>query len=183
MVIENHLMPSWEAVFHLIGEPQPRRGRARCPIHNGDSPTSLSLSEQKGVYHCHVCHTSGDKLDFIQRTMNVSFVGALSLLGIKAEKRQEPDPAIVRQREAIRRVRDWCRQTSKQLRDEYRNRVCIERYAKQKLADDPESPLGWELLRIAYEGEAKNEFLLDEISLCRTDDERLHAWRKYHNDF
>ena len=78
---------------------------------NGDSPTSLSLSEQKGVYHCHVCHASGDKLDFIQRTMNVSFAGALSLLGIQAEKRQEPDPPIVRQREAMRRVRDWCRQT------------------------------------------------------------------------
>jgi hypothetical protein len=103
--------------------------------------------------------------------------------GIKAEKRQEPDPAIMRQREAMRRIRNWHRQTSKQLRDEYRNRVRIERYANQKLADDPESPLGWELLRVAYEGEAKNEFLLDEISLCRTDYERLHAWREYHNEF
>ena len=183
MVMENHLLPSWGSVFHLIGEPQPRRGRARCPIHNGDSPTSLSLSEEKGVYHCHVCHSSGDKLDFIQRTMNTSFAGALSMLGMKAEKPPKPDPAIVRQREAIRRVRYWCRQTGKQLRDEYRNRQRIEVYAKQKLAADPESVLGWELLRIAYEGEAKNEFLLDEITLCRTDDERLHAWRTYHDEF
>jgi hypothetical protein len=114
--------------------------------------------------------------------VNLSLTGALSLLGIQAEKRQEPDPAIVRQREAMRRVRDWCRQTSKQLRDEYRNRVRIERYTNQKLAADPENPLGWELLRIAYEGEAKNEFLLDEISLCRTDDERLHAWRTYYDE-
>jgi hypothetical protein len=183
MVIENHLLPSWEAVFHLIGEPQPRRGRARCPIHNGDSPTSLSLSERKGVYHCHVCHTSGDKLDFIQRGMNVSFASALSILGIKAGKRPTPDPAIVREREAMRKIRDWCRQVGKKMRNEYLNRQRIEHYAKQKLAADPESPLGWELLRIAYEGEAKNEFLLDEISLCRTDDERLHAWREYHNEF
>jgi hypothetical protein len=160
MVMENRLLPSWGSVFHLIGEPQPRRGRARCPIHNGDSPTSLSLSEEKGVYHCHVCHSAGDKLDFIQRTMNTSFAGALSMLGMKAEKPPKPDTTIVRQREAM-----------------------IELYAKQKLAADPESVLGWELLRIAYEGEAKNEFLLDEITLCRTDDERLHAWRTYHDEF
>lgn len=95
--------------MHRIGEPQPRRGRARCPIHNGDSPTSLSLSEEKGVYHCHVFHSSGDKLDFVQRTMGINFVGALSMLGLKAGKHPKPDPAIVRQRAAIRIIRDWCR--------------------------------------------------------------------------
>jgi hypothetical protein len=115
--------------------------------------------------------------------MNISFASALSVLGIKAENCPKPDPAILQQREAMRMVREWCRQTGKQLRDEYRNRVRIERCAKRKLDVDPEDPLGWELLRIAYEGAAKNEFLLDEISLCRTDDERLHAWRKYHDDF
>jgi hypothetical protein len=77
----------------------------------------------------------------------------------------------------------WCRQTGKQLRDEYLICQRIERFAKKKLAVDPESPIGWELLRIAYDGEAKNEFLLDEIDLCRTDDERLHAWRTYRDDF
>lgn len=182
-MIQNQILPSWESIFHQIGEPAPRRRRARCPIHNGDSPTSLSISEEKGVFYCHACHSSGDKLDFIQKTMNISFASALSVLGIKAENCPKPDPAILQQREAMRMVREWCRQTGKQLRDEYRNRVRIERCAKRKLDVDPEDPLGWELLRIAYEGAAKNEFLLDEISLCRTDDERLHAWRKYHDDF
>jgi hypothetical protein len=182
-MIDSQVLPSWGAVFRLIGEPQPRRGRARCPIHDGDSPSSLSLSEEKGVYHCHACHSSGDKLDFVQRTMGINFVGALSMLGVKAGKPPKPDPTVVRQRAATGIIRDWCRQTARQLRNEYLMRHRIERCAKQKLVVDSESLTGWELLRIAYDGAAKNEFLLDEIGLCRTDDERLHAWRLYRNDF
>ena len=154
-MIDSQVLPSWGAVFQLIGEPQPRRGRARCPIHNGDSPTSLSLSEEKGVYHCHVSHSSGDKLDFVQRTMGINFVGALSMLGMKAEKQPKPDPAIVRQHAAMKIIRDWCRQTSRQLRIEYLMRHRIERCAKQKLVVDSESLTGWELLRIAYDGQQK----------------------------
>ncbi len=47
---------------------------------------------------------------------------------------------------------------------------------------DSESALGWELLRIASDGEAKIEYLLDEIDLCRTDAERLRAWRLYRDE-
>jgi hypothetical protein len=115
--------------------------------------------------------------------MGIGFSGALSVLGVNAEQRSKPDPAIVRQHEALRIIRDWCRQTGKHLRREYLLRHRIETWAKQKLVVDPENLIGWELLRIAYDGAAKNEFLLDEIGLCRTDDERLHAWRFYRNDF
>ena len=48
MVVERHILPRGDAIFPMVGEPQPRRSRARCPIHNGDSPTSLSLSEERG---------------------------------------------------------------------------------------------------------------------------------------
>jgi hypothetical protein len=40
---------------------------ARCPIHGGDSPMSLALNEEKGVYFCHVCHASGDQQETIVR--------------------------------------------------------------------------------------------------------------------
>lgn len=72
-MIENHTLPPWEAIFHRVGEPAPRCHRARCPIHGGDSPTSLALNEEKGVYFCHVCHASGDKLDFVRQVQGTDF--------------------------------------------------------------------------------------------------------------
>ncbi len=183
-MIRNQTPPSWESIFRMVGEPVPRRRRARCPIHGGDSPTSLSLNEDKGVYFCHVCHASGDKLDFVRKVRGTDFKGALPVLGIEASRKPtQPDPEIIRQREAVEQVREWCRQTGRRLRDHYLTRQRIARYAAEKLAADPESTLGWELLRIASDGEAKIEYLLDEIDLCRTDAERIHAWRRHHDEF
>jgi hypothetical protein len=183
-MIESQSLPSWEAIFQQVGEPAPRRRRARCPIHGGDSPTSLSLNEEKGVYFCHVCHASGDKVDFVRQVQGTDFKRALAFLGIKGPcKPPRPDPEIVSQREALESVREWCMQTGRRLRDQYLMRRRIAHYAREKLAADPESALGWQLLRIASDDETKIEFLLDEIDLCRTDAERLHAWRCYRDDF
>jgi len=183
-MIQNQTLPSWESIFHQVGEPVPRRRRARCPIHGGDSPTSLALNDEKGVYFCHVCHASGDKVDFVRHVRGTDFKGALAFLGIQAPcKPPRPDPEIARQREALERVREWCRQIGRCLRDQYLMRQRIARYAAEKLAANPESPLGWELLRIASDGESKIEYLLDEIDLCRTDAERIRVWRRYHDDF
>ena len=183
-MIESRSLPSWETIFQQVGERAPRRRRARCPIHGGDSPTSLSLNEDKGVYFCHVCHASGDKVDFVRQVQGTDFKGALAFLGIKDPcKPLRPDPEIVRRREALESMREWCRQTGRRLRGQYLMRPRIAHYAGEKLSADPENALGWELLRIASEGEAKIEYLLDEIDLCRTDAERLHAWRLYRDDF
>ena len=183
-MIDSQTLPSWDSVFSRVGEPPPRRGRARCPIHGGDSPTSVSVNEEKGVYFCHVCHSSGDKLDFVQRATGTGFKQALALLGVDPGMRlPKPDPAIVHKREAIKVIRKWCRQTGRRLRDEYFTRQQIMRHARKRLSADPEDPLGWELLRVASDGEARNEFLLDEIGLCRTDEERIHAWRTYRDAF
>ena len=183
-MIENHSLPSWKAIFQQIGEPPPLRRRARCPIHGGDSPASLSLNEEKGVYFCHVCHASGDKVNFVQQVQATNFKGALAFLGIEAScKTPRQDPEIVKRRDALERVREWCRHAGRSLRDQYLMRQRIVRYAGDKLATNAESPLACDLLRIATEGEAKIEFLLDEIDLCRTDAERIRAWRLYHDDF
>jgi len=47
--------------------------------------------------------------------MGISFAGALSMLGVKAEKPPKPDTAVVRQHAAMRIIRDWCWQTGRQL--------------------------------------------------------------------
>jgi DNA primase len=74
-VIDQSALPSWPQILQRLGEPRPRRGRARCPIHGGDSPTSMSINEQNGVFHCHVCHAGGDKLAFVQKALGCDFKG------------------------------------------------------------------------------------------------------------
>jgi hypothetical protein len=142
-MIESQSLPSWETIFQQVGERAPRRLRTRCPIHGGDSPTSLSLNEEKGVYFCHVCHASGDKVDFVRQVQGIDFKGALAFLGIESPcKPPRPDPDIIRQREALERVREWCRQTGRRLRDQYLMRQRIARYAGEKPAAAPETPSG-----------------------------------------
>ena len=178
--MENSVLPSWGAIFRRMGEREPRGGRARCPIHGGDSPTSLSVNEDRGLYHCFVCHAAGDKVDFVQRVQGTHFKGALAFLGVQVGGRSpKPDLAAARQRAALEAVRDWTRQTGRRVRHEHLRRQRLVRYAQEKLAADPDDALGWSLLAVAYDDEARLEFLLDEIDLCRTDAERLQAWRTY----
>ncbi len=175
-------LPAWAEIYSLLGEQSPRRKRGRCSIHGGDSLNSVSLDEDKGVFFCHVCHSGGDKIDFVQLCLKTDFQGALRFLGIEPGKPPKPDPASLRRKDAKDRVREWIRNTGRRLRDEYLCRQRISHYAEECLAVNLEDETAWELLRIAFDGEAKNEFLLDEIDLCRTDDERLRAWRLYRHD-
>jgi hypothetical protein len=182
-MLESHLLPSWSEIFRRIGEPEPRRNRARCPIHGGDSPTSLSVNEDDDIYHCFVCHAAGDKVDFVQRVLKVDFKGALAFFGIQAGSRlPKSDPAVTRQRAGMDAIREWSRRTGRRLRDEHFTRQQIIRYAQERLSANPESELAWTLLSVAFDGEAKNEHLLDEVDLCRSNDERLRAWTQYRNE-
>ena len=182
-MIDTQALPTWDEVFQLAGAAAPRRNRARCPIHGGDSPTSLAVNEEKGVYFCHVCHASGDKVDFIRRVKGLDFKSAASVLGIKGFAKRPPlDETVIRMKQALEQVRDWCTQTGRRLRSQYELRQRIARYAHKRLLRDPENDIGWELLRIACENEPKMEYLLDQIDLCRTDAERIRAWRMYRNE-
>ncbi len=77
-MIQDHTLPYWESILHMVNEPAPRRRRACCPIHGGDSPTSPSLNEDKGLYFCHACHASGDKLDFVRKVRGTDSKGTLT---------------------------------------------------------------------------------------------------------
>jgi hypothetical protein len=117
---------------------------------------------------------------FLQKLQGCGFKDALAFLGVQAGGRPpKPDPAVIRERAALAAIREWCRCTGRRLRDEYLSRQRIIRYACEGLQADAESAFGWELLRIAVDGEARCEFLLDAIDLCRNDAERIEAWRLY----
>lgn len=52
----------------------------RCPFHPDKNP-SLSVSGEKGLFHCFGCGASGDVIKFIEDIENISFIEALEILG------------------------------------------------------------------------------------------------------
>lgn len=40
--------------------------RGRCPIHQGDNPTSFSVNTEKQVFYCHACQARGDVIDLCE---------------------------------------------------------------------------------------------------------------------
>jgi len=74
-------------LVELIGEHTQikRSGRnwmARCPLH-GERTPSLSVSQEKGVYHCFGCKRNGDAITFVQEIDNLDFVGAVEALAAR----------------------------------------------------------------------------------------------------
>jgi DNA primase len=73
-----------------------------CPFHDERTP-SFSVEPVAKLYHCFGCGESGDVFDFVMKTENVDFTGALELLADRAGVRLErvaEDP-----RDAERRAR------------------------------------------------------------------------------
>ena len=70
--------------------------KARCPFHgNGNERTpSLSINDEKGVYHCFSCEASGNIVGFIEDFEGVSKSEALDLLareyGLARSKPADP---------------------------------------------------------------------------------------------
>ena len=114
--IDQSTLPSWENIFIRIGEKPPRRNRARCPIHGGDSNQSLSLSD-KGFFKCFVCGESGDKITFIRKLYKCDFKGALSFFGLKQGNTLKLDPELVKRNRINQAVRDDCKFESKRVCD------------------------------------------------------------------
>ncbi|STQ86063.1 DNA primase [Helicobacter muridarum] len=52
---------------------------ALCPFHDDKTP-SLSISQAKGLYHCHACGASGDGIKFVMQHQNVGFQDALEII-------------------------------------------------------------------------------------------------------
>lgn len=56
---------------------------AVCPFHNDKGP-SMSISEDKGLFHCFGCGASGNVINFLMMYENIDFKEALIQLGKEA---------------------------------------------------------------------------------------------------
>ena len=71
-------------IVQLIGEhvTLKRTGadyRGPCPFHQGKN-RNFSVSARRGMYHCFVCHESGDVFRFFQRHLGLDWPGAVRLV-------------------------------------------------------------------------------------------------------
>lgn len=53
-----------------------------CPFHDDHNP-SMSVSEEKGLFTCFVCHKTGNVFSFVQDYENVSFLEAVKIVAAK----------------------------------------------------------------------------------------------------
>lgn len=59
-------------------------GRCRCPLHDGDNPTSFSVSKDGQTFFCFACNESGDVISLTQRLYRLEFKEAVRFLAQKA---------------------------------------------------------------------------------------------------
>ncbi len=72
------------SISSVIGETVRLRGRSgifmgHCPFHN-DSTPSLSVDDNKGVFHCFGCGAAGDVISYVQRMEGLSAWDAVARL-------------------------------------------------------------------------------------------------------
>ena len=60
-----------------------RQWMAVCPMH-GERTASLSISAEKGVYHCFGCGRGGDSISFYREVTGADFVAAVEALAARA---------------------------------------------------------------------------------------------------
>ena len=75
-------------ILEVISEfvPLKRAGRGYmgvCPFHNDKGP-SMSVSQEKQLYHCFGCGASGNIVGFIMRIRNLDYIDAIKYLGERA---------------------------------------------------------------------------------------------------
>ncbi len=90
--------------------------RGPCPFHQG-THRNFSVDARKGIYHCFVCHESGDVFSFVQKRLGMDFPSAVKYIGERSgvaveevqRRREGPDP---RQPywDLNSAVADYCRQ-------------------------------------------------------------------------
>jgi DNA primase len=66
-----------------------REHKALCPFHNDRHP-SLSVSREKGVFHCWSCGAKGDVYDFIMKHERIGFKEAKARLGVADDSYRRP---------------------------------------------------------------------------------------------
>jgi hypothetical protein len=178
-MIDNSVLPSRNEIYRRIGERAPRLNRGRCPIHDGDSLYSVALDEDKGVFYCHVCHASGDKISFIQQVYRCHFKEALAFYGLQPGKIPMPDPEVERRRRIRQGLQNWANIRAWQLREDHFIRCVVETAAKRLLHIDPDHMQAWNALAWAL---TKIEAVAYELDmLAGSDAEKIEAYKFWRN--
>jgi len=117
-------------ILTVIGESVTLRKRGKeyvglCPFHADKNP-SLSVNEEKGLFHCFACGAGGTAVDFIMLLEGIPFKEAVRRLGV-----QDYHPSVdqLRHRNEAKKIAWWARATSNRVRDVLREigdkiRVC-----------------------------------------------------------
>ena len=174
----NQDLPSWESIFSMLGLPQPKRGRARCPIHDGDSPLSLAVNDERGVFYCHVCHESGDKISFIRKYFDCDFKGALAWFGLAPGKRPKPDPERLRRSKIHRNLDSWRRGESQKASRIIFNWNMTAFLATKRLKRDPNDSRAADYREKAYKLLGGLEDWHDRLMAARTTAELIALFRE-----
>ena len=104
-------------VFEAEGITLRRRGKEYigiCVFHPDKHP-SLSVNQDKGLYHCPACGAGGDAITFIMKYRGFTFPEAKKYLGLDDGK-DDLDIAVERERAKTRKAfRDWCEAEERRL--------------------------------------------------------------------
>ena len=81
-----------------------------CPFHDDDTP-SLSVTDEKGLFHCFGCNVAGDVIKFVQMIEGLDFKGALTHLdnGQYDAQMRRLQPQKRREQDITRARIDWSR--------------------------------------------------------------------------
>ncbi len=150
---------------------------ALCPFHADKNP-SMSVSEDKGLFHCFACGASGDVIRFVELIENISFKEACARLQLDTFK-PKPRP----HRAKAEKITRWAQDTSKKICDALRDigdeiRVCSlarkQSYTDKKLICAVEAELvrRWAIL-CDFDDDLNNPKLVLELWKQRSDVERL----------
>ena len=118
-----------------------------CPFH-GEKTPSFTVSEDKGFFHCFGCQASGDVIDFVQRTENLSFREAVeslaSSVGLEVPRPAPRDAAAARWVEDLHAVAEMAaRWFQARLRDPHDGAAAV-RYLRGRGLDG-RTALHWRL--------------------------------------
>lgn len=150
---------------------------ALCLFHADKNP-SMSVNEDKGLFHCFACGTSGDVIRFVELIENISFKEACARLQLDTFKPQ-PRP----HRAEAETIVKWAEATSRKICEALRDigdeiRVCSlfrkEADADKKLIRDVEVELirRWAIL-CDFDDDLNNPKMVLELWEQRRDVERL----------
>ncbi len=150
--------------------------RARCPVHQGRSNTSLSITDggDRVLVHCH----AGCSLDQI-----LAALGMKSAAELFDSVKSKPDPVLQRQRDALAGLRKWREDELIRTAAELRRRDA----AILKVDSDVKSgriseSAAWELLTPLYMDYSEMEHKFEV--LCTGSDRdalEIYRWMKRNN--